>query len=176
MKTLLFFTLCEALASLCVAELDIEVVILDDTNFNATKFINDLAEFNPIRIINGTSHQLIFSPPVARITGFVNPILCVGTDCYSEANATEKAPSPIATPGPAAGVDTVAIASAVSCVIAVLLGLLCYCLVRRRRAKAVKLDYQLQRVIIRETIDLPPHLAARIHGIKTGSKHMRGAV
>jgi hypothetical protein len=160
----------------CHTELDIEVIILDDKNFNSSKFVESIAEFNPVAIVNGTELPLLLSPPSVKVTGFLNPVMCVGTECYSEKDLVQPTPTPTPTPvsdSPTSGSDVVVIASSVSSVVVVILGVMCYCLVKRRRTN-LKINSRFQRVVIRETIDLPPQLAQQI--VKTGSKHTRGFV
>ena len=77
--------LLSGLLSCCIAELDINVVILDDRNYNEPKFQKIMAEFNFTVIENGTVRKMIPNPPEVKALGFINPVLCVGTDCFTEA-------------------------------------------------------------------------------------------
>jgi hypothetical protein len=80
--------LLNTLLSFCIAELDIQVIILDDKQYNATKFEKAIAEFDPIIIENGTVRKLLPNPPKVQAVGFANPVLCVDDNCFTEAVQT----------------------------------------------------------------------------------------
>ena len=167
MRAPFHFLFC-VLAPLCIqAEFDLDIIILDDRYYNSTKFAESIAAFNPTTIENGTERRLFFSPAVLKLTGFINPVICVGIDCYSEANVSQHTPTPTVSSTP----DTVIIASSICGVTAVFLGSSCYFLVKRKKKTA--LASRFERVIIRETIDWPPHFASQV---KSGSKFTRGLI
>jgi hypothetical protein len=158
-----FFILYCVVTPLCIfAEFDLDIVILDDRNYNETKFEETIAKFNPIAIENGTEVRLFFSPARLKRTGFINPVICVGSECFSELNISQPTPTPTSS----STSDTMIIVAMVSGCSVVFLGASCYYLVRRN--KKVVLE---SKFVIRETIDWPPH---RIQMLKTGSKYMRG--
>lgn len=172
MKTLLIPLLCVLLSSFITAELDIEIIILNDKSYNETKFVEAVAEFNPVIIKNGTEIPLLLGRSLVRSTGFINPVLCVNGTCYKEADLPPPA-SP--TPAPTGGgpnTELIASAVAVSVTVSILLAFLCWRLMKRKRASIAS---EFHRVIIRESIDLPPHLASPILIVKMGSKHTWGA-
>ena len=155
----------------CFAEVDLEIIILDDRRYNATKFAEAIADFYPIVIENGTARPLLFSPPMVKITGFINPVICVGVECYDDQNISLSRTSP--TPVDTSNSGVVIAGAVVGACIALVLGVLCYWLTKRKPAKLAS------RFVIRERIDLPPHLnrlASHITVVKTGSKHTRGLV
>jgi hypothetical protein len=159
--SLLFFVI----APLCIfAEFDIDIIILDDRHYNETKFAETIAKFNPTALENGTEVRLFFSPAVLKRTGFINPVICVGSECFSEQNITQPVPTPTPTPSS----DTIIIVAICSGVSAVFIGVLCYHLARRNKNLKATLG---SRIVIRETIDWPPLHAP---GLKTGSKYTRG--
>ena len=158
-----------------LAELDIEIIILDDKGYNETKFIEAVSEFNPVIIKNGTEIPLLFSRPQVRSTGFTNPVLCVNGTCYKEADLPPPA-KPVGTPVPAEGgsnIELIVIAVTASVVTLALLGGMCWYLTKR---KPTPIASRFHRVVIRESIDLPPHLASPVIIVKMGSKHTRGVV
>jgi hypothetical protein len=171
-ESLYFLVFCPLL---CQAALDIEVIILNDTFYNSTKFIESVSEFNPISIINGTEIPLLLSRPEVKINGFM-AVLCVNGTCYKEEDlppppTPSPPPPPVVSPTPQSDSDIIVIAVVVSVVAVMILGVMLWCLTRRKRSS---LNTQFQRVVIRESIVLPPHLA--MHSVKTGSKHTRGLV
>lgn len=175
MKTLLALLLCVFLSSFSTAELDIEIIILDDKSYNETKFIEAVSEFNPVIIENGTEILLLSSKPMVRSVGFANPVLCVNGTCYKEADLP---PPSSPTPAPTGGLggpntELIVTAVAVSVAVSTSLAGMCWCLIKRKRTSVAS---KFHRVVIRESIDLPPHLASPILTVKMGSKHTRGAV
>jgi len=175
MKASPFFVFLLCLLS-CCAEFDIEVVILDDSKYNETRFIEVMKQFNPLVFENGTEIPLIFSPPVVRSTRFINKVLCVNGTCYKEADMPPPA-SPSTTPGPIPSdskTDVIVISVVSSVVIlALLIGLCCWL---TRRGKRVTVKSRFRRVVIRESIDLSPYIASHIVFVKSGSKHTGGLV
>jgi hypothetical protein len=175
-ELLLFFFV---LLTLCSAELDIEVIVLDDKSYNSTKFIDAVAEFNPIVIVNGTEIPLLGSKPGrpgVRINGFINPVLCVNGSCYREEDLLPPPPPPAATPIPGETNMDVAVVASVSVAVALVLVWVMCCFLGKR--KQPSLGARFRRVVIRERIDLSAlgdsKLAHQI--VKTGSKHTRGFV
>jgi hypothetical protein len=164
-----------------LAELDIEIIILDDKGYNETKFIEAVSEFNPVIIVNNTEIPLLFGRPQVRNTGFTNPVLCVNGSCYKEADLPPPA-KPIGTPVPAEGgsnIELIVIAVTASVVTLALLGGMCWCLVKQKpspKRNASSTASRFHRVVIRESIDFPPHLASPVIIVKMGSKHTRGMV
>lgn len=158
------------LLSHSAGELDIEVLILDGANYSAPKFIETISEFAPVLMENNTEIPLLLSKPTVEQVAFVNVVMCVNGTCYKEADLPPPPSPPVAleTPGP----DVAVIAGVSSAVSVLLITVLCCVLTRRRRTLAALGGERLQRVVIRELIDLPPHLSC--HLVKTGSKHTRG--
>ena len=160
----------------CGAELDIEVIILDDAKYNSTKFEEAIAEFNPVIVENGTVIPLLLSRPVLRGTVFSKPILCVNGTCYKEEDLPPPAsPTPKPTPTPSESKTDVVVISVVSGVVAAvfLTGMCCWL---TRQTKRPSVTSRFHRVVIRESIDLPPYVTSQILLVKTGSKHTRGFV
>jgi hypothetical protein len=175
MKTLPALLLSVFLLPCAITELDIEIIILDDKNYSESKFIEAVAQFNPIIIENGTARALLLSPPTIRQIGFINPVICVGGKCYDENDLPAATPAPTPAPPPvpasdtqASSADTVVIASVVSSVVVLFLGGLCYFAMTRK--KRTSIASRFRRVVIRETIDLHTHLATQV---KLESKHTR---
>jgi hypothetical protein len=175
-EILLFIKLFLCLIPQCYTELDIEFIILDANSekYNTTQFEEAVAEFNPVIIVNGTEIPLLFSRPVLKSTKFNNTVLCVNGTCYKEADLPAP-PSPSTTPIPAKSNTDVIVISVVSSVVAVALltGMCCWL---TRRSKRMPVASSFHRVVIRESIDLPPYVASHILYVKTGSKHTRGFV
>lgn len=165
--------LCCLLLPLCTAQLDLEIVILDDKNYNSTKFVEAVAVFYPVIIENGTEIPLLLSRPVVQNIGFSNPVLCVNGTCYKEADLPPPVKPVYTTPAPSGGsnTDLIVIASAVSVTTVVLIVGMYWCLMKRKHTSIAS---KFHRVVIRESIDLPPHLTSQM--VKMGSKHTRGIV
>ena len=164
MRSTVLFML-SVLLSCCVAELDINVIILDDRYYNATRFEKVMSEFDPSITENGTVRKILPNPPKVQALGFINPSLCVGKDCFTEAagstipststsqpistSAPQQTTPPPQTPPPATPApatpsptssqsDLIVIAVMVSSLILVFLGISCHFVVSselRRRTR-----------------------------------------